>query len=213
LLQKENAMKIQSIASLLILSLVLSASVVGCKKNLQKTTPLPPPGSGTIGEAGPTGPVLDVPPVEPGTGGGTTDIDTLPAGGGPQNFDFANWDRDPEIFAAQTVYFDFDKSNIKVSEVPKIEAVFNRMKEMPGKALRIEGHCDERGTEEYNRALGERRALAVREYIVGLGMDPNYVATISFGEDQPVDLGHDEAAWAKNRRAEFILLTKPGASN
>jgi peptidoglycan-associated lipoprotein len=77
--------------------------------------------------------------------------------------------------------------------------------------LRIEGHCDERGTEEYNRALGERRALAAREYLVlQKGLDASLVDTISYGEDRPADTGHNEAAWSKNRRDEFILLKPPG---
>ena len=76
-------------------------------------------------------------------------------------------------------------------------------------AVRVEGNCDERGTEEYNRALGERRALALREELVRLGVDPSRVDTVSYGEDKPVDPGHDESAWRKNRRGDFILLSPP----
>ena len=76
--------------------------------------------------------------------------------------------------------------------------------------LLIEGHCDERGTEEYNRALGERRALAAREYLNSLGIKGERVRTVSYGEDRPSVDGHDESAWSKNRRAEFILLKPPG---
>ena len=76
---------------------------------------------------------------------------------------------------------------------------------LPNKLL-IEGHCDERGTEEYNRSLGERRALAVREYLVRLGIQASRIRTISYGFDRPVDNGHNEAAWSKNRRDEFIVL-------
>jgi peptidoglycan-associated lipoprotein len=79
-----------------------------------------------------------------------------------------------------------------------------------GKALRIEGHCDERGTEEYNRSLGDRRALSIREKLVQLGLDPEMLPTISFGEEKPVDPGHNEAAWSRNRRGELILLSPPG---
>ena len=78
--------------------------------------------------------------------------------------------------------------------------------------LLIEGNCDERGTEEYNRALGERRALAAREALAKLGVDPMRILTISYGKDKPADPGHDEAAWQKNRRDDFVLLhPKPGA--
>ncbi len=124
--------------------------------------------------------------------------------------DVSNWIENREAFAAQTVYFDFDKSNIKPGEVGKLEEVARRMKsEFQGKALRIEGHCDERGTEEYNRALGDRRALSAREKLVSLGLDAEMLHTITFGEEKPADAGHNEAAWSKNRRAELILLSPP----
>jgi hypothetical protein len=78
--------------------------------------------------------------------------------------------------------------------------------------LLIEGHCDERGTEEYNRSLGERRALALREALAKAGVSPDRVRTLSYGKDKPADPGHDESAWSKNRRGEFILLhPKAGA--
>ena len=81
-----------------------------------------------------------------------------------------------------------------------------------GKALRIEGHCDERGTEEYNRALGDRRALSTREKLVSLGLDPKMLPTVTYGKERPAEPGHNAAAWAKNRRAELILLSPPGAN-
>ena len=76
-------------------------------------------------------------------------------------------------------------------------------------AVLVEGNCDERGTEEYNRSLGERRALAGREYLIKLGIDADRVDTITYGEDRPADPGHNEAAWAKNRRDDFVVLTAP----
>ena len=76
----------------------------------------------------------------------------------------------------------------------------------PNTKLLIEGHCDERGTEEYNRALGERRALAAREALAKMGVDPMRVFTRSYGKDKPMDMGHEEGAWTKNRRDEFVLL-------
>ena len=83
------------------------------------------------------------------------------------------------------------------------------MKQYRGKALRVEGHCDERGTEEYNRSLGDRRSLAIREYLARAGMDSQMIDSISYGEDRPKVQGHNEAAWSKNRRGEFILLDPP----
>jgi peptidoglycan-associated lipoprotein len=81
------------------------------------------------------------------------------------------------------------------------------LKANPAAKLRIEGNCDERGTEEYNRALGDHRALAAREALAKDGIDPERIQTQSFGKDKPADTGHDESAWAKNRRDEFVLLT------
>ena len=75
--------------------------------------------------------------------------------------------------------------------------------------MRIEGHCDERGTEEYNRSLGERRAQSVRETLVRLGMDASMIQTITMGEERPAVPGHEEAAWSKNRRGELLLLSPP----
>lgn len=74
--------------------------------------------------------------------------------------------------------------------------------------LLVEGHCDERGTAEYNLALGERRASAAKDYLVSLGVDPRRITTISYGEELPADTGHDEAAWTKNRRAHFVVTLR-----
>ena len=105
-----------------------------------------------------------------------------------------------------TVYFDFDSSVVKSSERSNVEAAAAYLKANPNVGLRIEGNCDERGTEEYNRALGERRALAARELIVASGVEADRVVTVSFGKDKPAVSGHDEAAWAKNRRDVFVVL-------
>jgi peptidoglycan-associated lipoprotein len=108
-------------------------------------------------------------------------------------------------FAA--VLFDYDSARIRPSEEPKLEAVAAYLKANPGKLV-VEGHCDERGTAEYNRALGERRAIAARDELVKLGTDASRMTTISYGKDRPADPGHDEGAWAKNRRCEFVVVTQ-----
>ena len=121
-----------------------------------------------------------------------------------------DWDAlvpDHDKFAAQTVYFDFDKFNIKPGEVEKIKVVAAHLKANATHRVEVDGHCDERGTEEYNRALGEKRAQSIREFLVREGVSPDRVRTVSFGEDKPVDPGHTEAAWSKNRRGEFVLMT------
>jgi peptidoglycan-associated lipoprotein len=211
--------KLANIVYLLTLGIALSLTSTGCNKRLQKTTHIPGHEPKPIGEtaAGPrlpgdTSPVAGTPPID----GSSTTVPTAVGteGGIPQTEkDFSNWKPDREVFKDQTVYFEFDQSIVKASEVPKLEEVARRMKsEFTGKALRIEGHCDERGTEEYNRALGDKRALSVREKLAQFGVDASMMPTISFGEEQPLDPGHNEAAWKKNRRGELILLSPPGAN-
>lgn len=212
-------MKLAKLAYPLAVGLILSLTVVGCKKGLDKTTNIPSQKTGAPTESatGPRDPGSSgtVPPRTTDTGTGVTGITTPPDGGIkgagiPQGPGHIGWNENHEAFAAQTVHFDFDQSNVKKSEVGKLEEVARRMKgEFQGKALRIEGHCDERGTEEYNRALGDKRALSVREKLVALGLDAGILDTITFGEEKPADTGHTEAAWGKNRRAELILLSPP----
>ena len=103
------------------------------------------------------------------------------------------------------VLFDFDKSEVREDGRKTSQAVAAYMKKNPKAALLIEGHCDERGTAEYNMALGERRATAVMTYLVSLGVPKAALSTVSFGKEKPLDPGHGEGAWAKNRRAHFVL--------
>ncbi len=103
-----------------------------------------------------------------------------------------------------TVYFAYDSSNIGTSEASKIQMAVDHLNQNPDHNLIIEGHCDERGSLEYNRALGERRAIAVRDAIVGMGIAENRTMTISYGEEKPVIQGSNENSWSKNRRAEMI---------
>lgn len=214
-------MKLAKLAYLITLGASLSLTVVGCKKGLDKTTDIPGRRGGSITER-PAQPIDSQPPIgTPPSGIGQQPIGTAVGDGktgtgqgiAAAKGDFSNWIENREEFAAQTVYFDFDKSVVKAGEVGKLEEVARRMKaNFQGKALRIEGHCDERGTEEYNRALGDRRALSVREKLAQLGLDPEMLPTISFGEDKPADHGHNEAAFKKNRRGELILLSPPGTN-
>jgi peptidoglycan-associated lipoprotein len=229
-------MKLSKIFNLVAIAAVVAFSAVGCKKGLQNTTPLPNQGLSRFGDDKPSGPIdttgtknntdISAPPIVPPanlTTGGTDTTGTtgtpLPKSNLPDNGsgipastqDLGQWQAAAEQpFSTETVYFEFDKSNVKPSEIPKLQHVANGMKNYKGKAIRVEGHCDERGTEEYNRALGERRALSIREHLVRLGVDANIIDTISYGEDRPKDPGHNEAAFAKNRRGEFVLLVPPG---
>ena len=101
------------------------------------------------------------------------------------------------------IHFDYDKSDIRDDAKPVLDNIAMDLKASPGKYILVEGHCDERGTSEYNLALGERRALTTREYLADLGVDPDKIVTISYGEERALELGHDDSAWSVNRRAEF----------
>jgi peptidoglycan-associated lipoprotein len=103
------------------------------------------------------------------------------------------------------VYFDYDSAQINDSERSKIETVADGMKR-GSQGVIVEGNCDERGSGEYNLALGERRALAIRAYLIGLGVDGARVQTKSYGEERPVATGHDEGSWSQNRRGEFVVV-------
>lgn len=104
-----------------------------------------------------------------------------------------------------TIYFAYDSSEIGATEQAKLEYVANYLLQNQGLKLIIEGHCDERGSVEYNRALGERRAISIRDTLVRLGVTDDRMQTISYGEEKPAVTGADESSWAKNRRGELIL--------
>lgn len=108
----------------------------------------------------------------------------------------------------QTVYFDFNSSNLDSSTKQKLEDNAEYLKSNSSVDVQIEGHADERGGRQYNLALGERRAKSVRDYLVALGVDSKRISTISYGSERPVAEGHDESAWSKNRRANFVITAK-----
>lgn len=105
----------------------------------------------------------------------------------------------------ESVYFAFDDFTIKNSEMPKVEAVRDWLRQNASAKLKIEGHTDERGANDYNLALGARRADSVKQMLLTLGVEASRLTTQSYGEETPADPGHDEAAWAKNRRADFVV--------
>jgi peptidoglycan-associated lipoprotein len=112
----------------------------------------------------------------------------------------------PEGGRFSPVLFSYDSAEVEPAERAKVDAVAEEMMRNRDLNLVLEGHCDERGSREYNMALGEHRALAVRAYLVGLGVEADRITTKSYGEENPADFGHDEAAWSQNRRAEFMLV-------
>lgn len=105
------------------------------------------------------------------------------------------------------IFFDFDRSDLREDARSTLQRKAEALREFPEVDVRIEGHADERGTIEYNLALGERRADSARRYLIDLGIDPDRLTTVSYGEERPMTPGSNEAAWADNRRDEFIAAS------
>jgi peptidoglycan-associated lipoprotein len=108
----------------------------------------------------------------------------------------------------EMIHFDFDKFFIRDDAKPVLEMNSQWLKKFKTVKILIEGHCDERGTEEYNLALGEKRAKSTQDWLISLGISQNRIKIISYGKSQPIDLGHNEVAWQKNRRAQFMIIAK-----
>jgi len=182
-------MKMMKLTYPLAFTLALTLAATGCRNHKPiGVTPLPGSNAGMVGDAS-MGKTLG-PDVQ-----ATADM-----------VEFEGMAGDRAALAAYTAHFAYDSAAVKKSEKPNIQAVAAALSADASAKLLIEGHCDERGTEEYNRSLGERRALALRSALSKTGVDPSRIRTKSYGKDRPVDTGRDEAAWAKNRRGEFVLL-------
>ena len=166
-----------------ILSLMAAAALLAACSSNQEETAATTSGGASVG------------------GGSTTTIEATPA----------IPELDPRsqewlvVNVGDRVFFGFDQSDLQPEAQDTIEKVVAWMQTYPDVTLTIEGHADERGTREYNLALGERRANAVRSYMVALGVPDSRLTTISFGKERPAVLGSNEAAWAQNRRAVFVV--------
>jgi len=114
----------------------------------------------------------------------------------------------PVEIKLEPIYFDFDRYFIREDAKPTLNRNARTLKDNPQVKIRIEGHCDERGTAEYNLALGEKRAKAAMDYLKNLGVDPNRISIISYGKERPLYPGQNEAAWSKNRRDDFVIVSK-----
>jgi peptidoglycan-associated lipoprotein len=179
-------MKVKSFGLIFVVILtVLSLGGCGCFMQQMAGETAPPP----------AGPVVAVAPeVKP----------EIPVPAGPAAPGAA-----PAAIAAAAladINFDFDKYNIRPGDAEILKRDFEWFKANPGKKARIEGNCDERGTVEYNLVLGQKRADSTKSYLMNLGADGKLLETISYGKEKPIDPGHNEEAWAKNRRAHFSPL-------
>ncbi len=111
----------------------------------------------------------------------------------------------PDVVMQEDIYFEFDKSTLTPAAQDNLLRKAEWLRENPDATVTIEGHCDERGTNEYNLALGDRRAESAKSFLIDLGIDPSRLTTISYGEERPVDPRHMEEAWDKNRRDHFVV--------
>lgn len=195
-------MKATKLTYLLVIALALTMVGAGCKRKPVGVTDLKNKqyrvGEGNMSQGG---------TIDPGNGGV---IGGTPGEGTPQSTKFSSPDdfnQDRGTFAANTVHFEYDSSVVKSSEQQNLEAVAAYMKGNSSIGILVEGHCDERGTEDYNNSLGERRATALRDALISMGVNSEHVITRSFGEYKPVSPGQDETAYKQNRRGEFVVLT------
>jgi peptidoglycan-associated lipoprotein len=186
-------------AGVLTIAVLMVAVTAGAcaKKTPPVARPMPTPTAGTGGTAppAPPTPVNEPVPVPPEPIAedliGTKSLDDL--------------NRESPL---KPVFFDLDSFDLNGMAQAALQENADVLKRYGTWQITIEGHCDERGTAEYNLALGERRALVARDYLVSLGIPPNRVRTVSYGKEFPFDPGHDESAWAKNRRAHFVITAK-----
>jgi len=188
-------------SSAAVSALVLVAIAVGaCHHNAPPVArplppPPPPPTTSTARPPAPPEPVAEPPVVPPEP----AREDTIAS---------ASLDDLNRNSPLKPVFFELDSAEIDSAGQGVLAADAATLKKYPTWTVTIEGHCDERGTAEYNLALGERRAVAARTYLVSLGISADRLRTVSYGKEFPFDPGHDEAAWAKNRRAHFVITAK-----
>ena len=157
-------------------ALALALAIAGCSKKKAEAPPATEPPPATAPAAADTGSAPETPTTPPSS----------------------------EALTWQDAFFDFDKSDLREDARNALDSDAKQLRDHGGARVLIEGHCDERGTTEYNLALGERRAGAAKDYLVAAGIDGSRIETISYGEERPFATGSDEAAWAQNRRAHLV---------
>jgi peptidoglycan-associated lipoprotein len=187
-------MKMMKLTCLLAFALAMTLAATGCRNHRPVGVTTLPHGAGT---GNPSDVDINTKAYNSNQGEG------IPVA---QRDLFEGMVKDPGALAAYTAHFAYDSAAVRKSEKPNIDAVASALRGDSSAKLLIEGNCDERGTEEYNRSLGERRAQALRQALARAGVDPMRIRTISYGKDKPVDPDHNEAAWSKNRRGDFVLL-------
>lgn len=193
-------MKKRQLALVAILAIAVGVSACG-KKQPPVARPMPP----TVASPDPT--TANPPPAPPSPVPDTTPIPPEPR---IESDPLASGDLDVinKNSPFQPVFYPLDGFEVDGPAQQALNANAAILKKYPTWVITIEGHCDERGTAEYNLALGEKRALAAKTYLVSLGIPADRLRTVSYGKEFPFDPGHDEAAWSKNRRAHFVVTSK-----
>ena len=182
-------------------AVVLVTAAEACKKNAPVARPTPPPPVAAVAATTPPRPPAPPQPVaEP--------VIVPPEPVREDSIASGSLDEINRNSPLKPLFFEFDSSDIPVDGRAVLESNAAVMKQYSSWAVTIEGHCDERGTAEYNLALGERRAVAARAYLVSLGVSADRLRTVSYGKEFPFDPGHDEGAYIKNRRAHFVVTGK-----
>ncbi len=190
---------VRTTSTLIAVAVLLTAAACG-KKNPPVARPAPPPPV-TTGTATPPRPPAPPEPVrEP------TMVPPEPVR--DDAISSASLDDLNKNSPLKPVFYELDSSDLSAASQRALDENAALLKRYPSWAVTVEGHCDERGTAEYNLALGERRAIAARAYLVSLGISADRLRTVSYGKEFPFDPGHDEAAFAKNRRAHFVITAK-----
>ena len=191
----------RQVKALVVLVILLTVVVAACKGKAKPPVarPMPPPlptasDTNPPPPPGPPQPVAEPVPVPP-----------MPAEDNIGSRSLDDLNRDSPL---RPLYFELDSADVSTAGQQVLQANAAVMKKYPAWQITVEGHCDERGTAEYNLALGERRALAAKNYLVSLGVPADKVKTVSYGKEFPFDAGHDDGAWSKNRRAHFVITAK-----
>jgi peptidoglycan-associated lipoprotein len=186
--------------ALIIPVLLLTIGITACNKDKPPVArPMPPPMVDPNAGAPPAPPEPPRPVSEP------VIVPPMPAEDAIGSKSLDDLNRDSPL---RPLFFALDSSDVSADGQQVLQANAAVLKKYPGMQVTIEGHCDERGTAEYNLALGERRALSAKNYLVSLGIPADRVKTVSYGKEFPFDAGHDDAAWANNRRAHFVITAK-----
>jgi peptidoglycan-associated lipoprotein len=186
--------------ALIVLVLLLTVVIGACKSKAKPPVarPMPPPATTQINDPPPAPPQPVNEPVP-------LPVPTMPGDDPINSKDLDALNRDSPL---RPLFFELDSSDVSAEGQQVMQANAAVLKKYPAMQITIEGHCDERGTAEYNLALGERRALAAKNYLVSLGVAADKIKTVSYGKEFPFDPGHDDAAWKNNRRAHFVITAK-----